>query len=160
MEARQVTKAREPNAAPVLEERAVAALTDDTVSSTALAALVAETTAAIATAEATAASCKEQAFDLALDHDAAKAAHAAMVDASFHADRVKTLLPRLQARFVEALRREEAVAWLAERDKFEATIPDLVAARASYEAAVQAILDLFARINEFNSIRGEGACLV
>jgi len=151
-----MTKARDTDAAPGLDERAVAALTDDTVSSAALAALVEETAAAIAAAESTAAAEKERAFDLALDHDAAKAAHAAMVDASFRADRLKVLAPRLRARWGETLRREEADAWKRERDEFEATVlPGILPARASYETALQAILNFFTQVSDFNAARGE-----
>jgi hypothetical protein len=142
--------------APALDARAVAALTDDTVTSTALAVLIEETAAAIAAAEATAASCKEKAFDLALSHDEAKAAHDRMVDASFRCDRLKTLLPRLRVCWGEALRREGADAWKRERDEFEATVlPDIVSARASYEAALQEILSFFARVTDFTVARGQ-----
>jgi hypothetical protein len=117
--------------------------------------LIEETTAAIAAAESTAASCKEKAFDLALGHDEAKAAHDKMVDASFRADRLKTLPPRLRVRWGEALRREEADAWRRERDQFESTrCPEIAAARASYEAALQAILGFFAQIADFTAARG------
>jgi hypothetical protein len=150
-----MTKVQETES-PALDKRAVAALTDDTVTSAAITALVEETTAAIAAAESTARAEKERAFDPALDHATAKAAHAAMVDASFRCDRLTTLLPRLRTCWGEALRREEADAWKRERDEFEATIlPAIASARASYEAALQTILNYFAQINEFSAARGE-----
>jgi hypothetical protein len=148
-----MTKVQKIDAAPSLEERAVGALTDDTVSSAALAALLGETTSAIAAAEATAASCKERAFDLALGHAEAKEAHGLMVDASFRADRLRTLGPRLQARWLDALQREAADAWRRERDAFEASIPNIEAVRANYEAALQQMLKFFTEVTAFNSAR-------
>jgi hypothetical protein len=146
---------RETDAAAI-EQRGVLALTDDAITSVALAALLEEVAQAITSAEAAAASCKERAFDLALGHDEAKIAHEKMVDVSFRADRLKTLAPRLRARLAEVYRREEAVAWKRERDEFESTrCPDIVAARASYEAALQEILSFFARVTDVTVGRGQ-----
>jgi hypothetical protein len=98
---------------------------------------------------------KERAFDLALAHDEAKAAYDRMVDASFRCDRMKTLVPRLQQRLSEAFMREEAQQWIAERDQFEkAHLPALAEQRDAYDAAVQTIINFFARVEEFSAARG------
>jgi hypothetical protein len=138
-----------------VEERGVAALSDAALTATQLAALIEETNSAIVAAEQLAAAEKEKAFDLALSHADAKAAHDKMVDASFRADRLRTLLPRLQPRLGEAFMREEAVAWVAERDTFEAThLAVMAEQRDAYAAAVQTIIGFFARVTEFSAARG------
>jgi predicted transcriptional regulator len=82
---------------PSLEKRIAAALVGDDVSSTDLAALVAETEAAFSQAEATAEAERTKALDPALSPDA-RAAREAMQSAEFSRDRLRTVLPRLQAR--------------------------------------------------------------
>jgi ABC transporter substrate binding protein len=64
----------------------------------------------------------------------------AVVDSSFKADRLRTLLPRLQRRLAEVVKSEQAAAWLAERGEFEAKrCPPLAAARAAYDEALNKI---------------------
>jgi hypothetical protein len=145
-----------PPAAPAplsVEERGVAALRDDALDATALAALVEQTTVALAEAEQAAAHERERAFDPTLTSNP-KAAHAAMVEASFMADRLRTLLPRLQVRLAEVAVRERSLQWLAERDQFEAErCPPLVIARAAYESALEQMLDFFRLVDEFSAAR-------
>jgi hypothetical protein len=144
-----------PPTALSVEERGVAALTDEALTTTALAALLEETNSAIAAAEWAAAAEKERAFDLALSHAEAKAAHDKMVDASFRADRLKTLAPRLERRLAEAVVREEAAAWIAERDVFAAAhLPAMAEQRDLYDAALQTIVGFFTRVGEFSAARG------
>jgi hypothetical protein len=144
-----------PPAALSVEERGVAALTDAALTAEQLAALVEETRTAIAAAERLAATEKERAFDLALSHADAKTAHDKMIDASFRCDRMKTLAPRLEKRLAEAVVREEAAAWIAERDAFAAAhLPTMAEQRDIYEAAVQTIIGFFSHVSEFSTARG------
>jgi hypothetical protein len=148
----------EANAAPAalsVEERGVAALTGDALSSATLATLIEETNSAIGAAERVAAAEKEKAFDLALSHADARAAHDRMVDASFRCDRWKTLAPRLQQRFAETVVREEAAAWISERDAFEAEhLPAMAEQRHRYDTAVQTVISFFAQVTAFSAARG------
>jgi hypothetical protein len=147
--ARETTDA----AAISLEQRAVAALTDDTITSSALAALVEEARAALAEAEQVAAAEKARAFDPVVSPDP-REAHARMVDAGFKADRLRTLLPRLQKRLAEAAVREHALEWLRERDKFEAErCPPLAAARVAYDDALEKMLTFLRVVSEFGAAR-------
>jgi hypothetical protein len=71
-------------------------------------------------------------------------AHDKMIDASFRADRLKTLAPRLEKRLAEAVVREEAAAWITERDTFEAAhLAAMAEQRDAYDAALQAIINFF-----------------
>src|SRR5262249_51217260 len=106
-----------PSPPLTLEQRAVTALTDGSLTSAQLAALVEQTTAALAEAEQLAAAEKAKAFDPVQAPDP-RVAYELMVDAGFKADRLRTLLPRLQHRLAEVVRNEQAAAWIAERDQF------------------------------------------
>jgi hypothetical protein len=141
-------------AEPTLEQRGVAALADDALTSTVLAALVEETRTAIGEAEQLAAHERERAFDPALSADPL-AAHAAMENAYFRVGRLKTLLPRLQRRLAEVVKSEEAVAWLAERDEFEAAHLAAMAEQGdAYDEALKTIVSFFAHVEKFSAARG------
>jgi hypothetical protein len=80
-----------------LEQRIAAALSADDIRSAVLATLIAETETVIVAADAHANEARERAHDPALSPNLA-AARATMEDAQFASGRLKTLLPRLQAR--------------------------------------------------------------
>jgi hypothetical protein len=78
-----------------------------------------------------------------------------MIDASFAADRLRTLLPRLQKRLAEVVKSEEAMAWLAERDEFEAAhLAAMAEQRDAYDAALATIVNFFAHVTAFSTARG------
>jgi hypothetical protein len=113
-----------------------------------------QTTVALADAEQLAAAEKERAFDPVVSPDP-REAHERMVDSSFKADRLRTLVPRLQRRLAEVAVRERSLEWLAERDAFEAErCPPLEAARADFDAALEKMLDYFRLCTEYSAARG------
>jgi hypothetical protein len=95
---------------PTLEQKIVKAFTDETIASNDLANLLAETETAIAIAENDATAAEATALDPLQSPDPVKA-RAVMEDARFKADRLRSLLPRLQSRYEEIIRREEEAAW-------------------------------------------------
>ena len=82
---------------PTVEMRIAAALADNNIVSTKLAALITEAETAIVQAETTAKTEHARALDPALSPDLSKA-RAAKEDAEFAAAQLRTLLPRLQRR--------------------------------------------------------------
>jgi hypothetical protein len=111
-----------------------------TRSSADVAALIEEAEAGIVKAD------KERAIDQTLSLDP-RAARQAIEDATFAANRLHTLLPKLQARHQELHDQERAAARLAEQEPLhrerDALAEEL---REVYPAAVTKILDLFVRI--------------
>jgi chromosome segregation ATPase len=103
-----------------LEQRITRAFSDRAVTSSEVAKLIAETEEAITAAEA-----------------AAEQARAAMEDAAFGRDRLRTVLPRLQRLLKEVEAEEYAAAWEAEYKRVK-VIQDELAAEMSevYPAAV------------------------
>ena len=93
-----------------LEQRIASALADEDVVSDDLAALIVETEAAVAAADKTAEEERVKALDPALSPDPKKA-RAAMEDAEFCRDRLKTVLPRLQQRCSEVRSQEAYAHW-------------------------------------------------
>jgi hypothetical protein len=83
-----------------LESRIATALMADDITSSGLGELIAETETAITAADQAADEERVKALDPAISPDP-KAARAAMEDAEFARDRLKTLRPRLQARHGE-----------------------------------------------------------
>jgi hypothetical protein len=126
-----------------LEERIAAALTD-TVASCDLSALISEVGEAIAAADATA----ERERVRALDPIASPAvkARAAMEDAAFTRDRLRTALPRLQARLKVMEAAEYLARWEPEYERVKA-VRDALAAemREVYPPVVAQLADLFQR---------------
>ena len=103
---------------PTVEKRIAAALADNDIVSTKLAALITEAETAIVQAETTAKTEHEKALDPALSPDLSKA-RAAKEDAEFAAARLRTLLPRLQLRLREVEVFEYAAQWDARYNRVE-----------------------------------------
>jgi hypothetical protein len=125
-----------------LEQRIAAALQSDAaVTSTDVAALIEEAEAGIAKAD------RESAVDQTLSLDP-KAARQAMADAAFAANRLRTLLSKLQVRYQQVADQERATAWLAEHDALERERDALAQEMAEvYPRAVAQIEDIFVRTN-------------
>jgi hypothetical protein len=127
-----------------IEKRISSALSDE-ITSTNLAALIAETETAISEAEATAEAERVSALDLLASPDASKA-RTTMEDAAFTRDRLRTVLPRLREklRMVEAA--EYAARWEPEYKKVEAQRDELAKEFAStYPKVVSQLIDLLRR---------------
>src|SRR5689334_19987812 len=102
-----------------IEQRITAALSDETITSAAIAKLVAETEAAIAEASRAAYEARSKALDPALSPDPA-AARKAMEAAQFAVERLRTLLPRLRARHANLVEAEQRASWQADFAQVEA----------------------------------------
>ena len=130
-----------------IEKRISSALSDD-ITSTDLAALIAETEAAISEAEATAEAERAKGLDLLASPDAAKA-RTAMEDAAFTRDRLRTVLPRLRDRLREVQATEYAAAWEPEFKLVEAQRNELAKEFTStYPKVVGQLIDLLRRTEE------------
>jgi len=132
----------------MLEQEIVAALADADadVRSRDLSALIERTEAAIPQADQAAETARSMALDPALSPDA-KAARAAMEDAAFTRDRLKTLLPRLQARYQEVQAQEYLAEWRSDYEKLKVTRDGLAEElRAIYPEFETKITDLLIRI--------------
>ncbi len=128
-----------------LEQRISDALQSDAAATSAdVAALIEEAEAAIAKAN------KECAVEQTLALDP-KAARQAIDDATFAANRLRTLVSKLEARYEEVLYQEQAAAWLSEHDTLrcerDALSEEL---RTVYPDIVSKIIDLFARMTANN----------
>src|SRR5262245_20547779 len=99
-----------------LENRIVTAMAATDITSSDLSELLGETDAAIAAADKTAEEERSKALDPALSPDP-KVARAAMEDAAFTRDRLKTLLPRLQTKHKEVADAEALTAWTTEANE-------------------------------------------
>jgi hypothetical protein len=140
-----------PASAPTLEQKIVKALTDEAIASNDHANLLAETETAIAIAENDATVAEAAALDPLQSPDPVKA-RAVMEDARFKADRMRSLLPRLQSRYEEVIRREEGAAWIAE---YETLKPkrDVLAeeVKTVYAAFVAKFVPLLRQIDQVNA---------
>jgi len=129
-----------------LQARAVAALTGSGVTSAKLASLIEETEATISEAEASA----EKAHQRALDPIASpnpQRARAQMEDAAFLCARLRSLLPRLQARYDRLLSTEDRKRWKREYEVLKVERDALATELTeTYPQAVTKLIDLFARI--------------
>jgi hypothetical protein len=101
---------------PSLEQRIAAALTPTDITSTDLAALIAEVEAAAQAADENATKAREQALDPGVVVDTAKVG-AAVATAELTRDRLQAALPRLRARYTEVRKQEDVAAWKAEAEK-------------------------------------------
>ena len=129
-----------------LEHEIVAALADANISSNDLSSLIERTEAAIPEADQAAETARSMALDPALSPDA-KAAREAMAAAEFARDRLKTLLPRLQARYQEVQAQEYLAQWRADYEALKITRDALAAElREVYPVFEAKINDLFTRI--------------
>jgi hypothetical protein len=131
----------------ILEERIATALSED-IASADVEALIAETEAAIATADVAAEAERVRALDPIASPDAAKA-RAAMEDAAFTRERLRTVMPRLHARLKHVVAAEYAAKWEPDFKRVEADRDALAAEmREVYSAAVARLVDLFQRAAE------------
>ena len=129
-----------------LEQEIVAALADADIKSSDLAALIERTEAAIPEADQAAKTARSEALDPALSPDP-KTARAAMEDAVFIRDRLKTLLPRLQVRYQEVQSQEYLAEWRSDYEKLKVKRDALAAElREVYPVFEAKITDLFTRI--------------
>ena len=94
-----------------IEQKIASALSNDTIASADLANLIAETEAAITEADAAAEEARSNGLDPLLSPNADQA-RSAMDAATFARDRLRTVLPRLQARHREAIAAENYARWL------------------------------------------------
>jgi hypothetical protein len=130
-----------------LEQRISAALSED-IASADVATLITDTEAAIAAADAAADAERVKALDPIASPDPAKA-RAALEDASFTRERLRTVLPRLQTRLKQVVAADYAAKWEPEFKRVEALRDDLAAEmREVYPAVVALLTDLFRRMAE------------
>ena len=101
-----------------LEERIATALSSD-IASDVVAILIAEVETAIVAADKAAEMEREKALDPLASPDAAKA-RVSMEDAAFTRDRLRNVLPRLQARLTELQAAEYAAWWEVDFTQVEA----------------------------------------
>jgi hypothetical protein len=139
---------------PTLEQRLSAALTDS-LSSTALAQLLAENDAGIVAAEQAAVAARDFAYDPTASPDLA-AARQHMDNTPLLVGRLRTLRSRLGSRYRQAYLDEQAAQWRA----LAADITNEGTAlaeemRAVYSDAAARLVDLFARIADYNTRRDE-----
>src|SRR5262249_6245109 len=134
-----------------LEHRISAALGDEAVTSDTLSELIQETDAAIIAADATAESERAKALDPTLSPDP-KAARAAMEDAIFARDRLRTVLPRLHKRHERVVRAEQKAAWVEQYDaikvEHDAAVAEL---RSLYPKVVGELVDLLSRNRDLDA---------
>jgi hypothetical protein len=130
-----------------LEQRITNAFSER-IASSEIAKLIAETEKAITAAEADAEHARVKALDPIASPDPVKA-RAAMEDAAFTRDRLRTVLPRLQKLLKQVEAEEYAAAWEAEYEKIKAVRDELAAEMHEvYPAAVAQLTDLFQRAAE------------
>jgi hypothetical protein len=128
-----------------LEQRITSAFSER-ISSSEIAKLIAETEEAITAAEADAEDARVKAFDPIVSPDAAKA-RAAMEDAAFSRDRLRTVLPRLHKLLKEVEAEEYAARWETEYEKVKIIRDELAAEmRKIYPPAVAELTSLFQRM--------------
>jgi hypothetical protein len=134
-----------------LEREIVPALADADIKSSDLSALIERTEAAIPEADQAAETARNMALDPALSPDP-KTARAAMEEAAFTRDRLKTLLPRLQARYQEVQAQEYLAQWRADYEALKIERDALAAElREVYPEFEAKITDLFTRITANNA---------
>jgi hypothetical protein len=128
-----------------LEERIATALSSD-IASDVVAILIAEVETAIIAADKAAEIEREKALDPLASPDAAKA-RAAMEDAAFTRDRLRNVLPRLQARLTELHAAEYAARWEPDFEQVQAQRDELAQGYAElYPKLAGQLVDLFERI--------------
>jgi hypothetical protein len=151
MTAATTTKPAPATTPRLLEQRVVSALTDDTLASNTLASLLDEVTTSIEIAVNDAKVAERIALDPLQSPDLAKA-RAVMEDAKFRAERLRSLLPRLQDRLDEVVGKEAEAAWSAAYDKFrperDAFEEEL---RTTYAECINRLLPLLQRLASVNA---------
>jgi len=138
-----------------LEKQVVAALADDTLSAASLGELVATLEVAITEAERTATGAYTAFLDPIMTPSATEG-RAACERTRFAADRLKTLLPKLQAKYraVEAGedRQEWQIDFTALAEERNSLAKEL---KSTYPAAVAALVNLFARVADLDHRIGQ-----
>jgi hypothetical protein len=125
-----------------IETRITAALTPDTdITSSVIAALLADIEVATAEATAAAATVREQALDPIQTPDANRA-RTMMENAAFTVDRLKATLPRLKQRHPEIETAEHVASWEADCDRVEVMRDAAAKKFAKYPKLVAQIVDL------------------
>jgi len=128
-----------------LEQRIATALSSETTSDV-VALLIAEVETAIVAADKAAEMEREKALDPLASPDAAKA-RASMEDAAFTRDRLRNVLPRLQARLTELHAAEYAARWEPDFEQVQAQRDELAQQYAGlYPKLAGQLVDLFERI--------------
>ena len=129
-----------------LEQSIAAALADNDIASSDLAALITEVEAAVTAADEAATEAREQALDPIASPDPNKA-RASMEAAAFTRDRLRTVLPRLRQRLKEVCSQEAYAHWVAQYEaikiKRDAAAAEL---RTLYPEIVSKLVDLLSRI--------------
>ncbi len=153
-----------------LECRIAMALTATDIKSSNLATLIAETETAITTADKTAEEERMKALDPIASPDATKAREA-MQAAEFSRDRLRTVLPRLQAKHKEVKEQEHAAAWTADyaavkvrrdaaaeqlRERYPTIVAELVALMADIAATDKEVdrINVAAPYGDYPRLRG------
>jgi hypothetical protein len=133
-----------------LEKRISDALADAAARSIDIAASITETETAITAADHVALAERIKALDPAQSPDPVKA-RAAMEDAAFTRDRLKTLLPRLQQHFQTVVAREELATWRSRHDDVKER-RDAAAAKLQevYEPFVEQIVSVLLEIEQID----------
>ena len=130
------------NGPSAIERRIASALSSD-VTSADIAALIGETEVAITSA---AEAERAEALDPIVSPDAAKA-HAAMTDAAFMRERLRSVLPRLQQRHQELAAAEYLSQWKGDFEVLKVKRDELAAEfREIYPTCVSKIIDVLNRI--------------
>src|ERR1035437_6384946 len=128
-----------------LEQRIATVLSSDTTSDV-VAILITEVETAIVAADNAAEAEREKALDPIASPDAAKA-HEAMQMVEFSRDRLRTALPRLQARLEQLQAEEYLTRWRSDYEKLKVKREGLAEElRTIYPEFETKITDLFARI--------------
>ena len=134
-----------------LEGRIASALAVDEITSAALSVLLAEAYAAIIEVDAIAEEERVKAMDPALSPDPRKA-RAAMEDATFAANRLRTLQPRLQKHYEHIVLAERKAAWIEQyvaiKPEHEALVTEL---KETYSDCVTKMVDMLSRIRGFDA---------
>ena len=126
-----------------LEQRIADALKDNaTVTAIDLAALVVEVTAAIDTADQSAITERERALDPSISPNLAEARQK-MEDSAFAANRLRTLLPRLQQHYLEVDAAEEVARWRQQYDKIESLRNHAASEFTKTKALIEQLSDIF-----------------
>lgn len=130
---------------PTLEQTIVAALSDDNASAAALADLIATTESGIVEADAAFAAAQQALADPVQTPDI-RAGQARVEAVEFVADRLRSLLPRLEDRYRELANAEARAEWSAKVAALERERDQLAdELRATYQPATTKIADVLGR---------------
>jgi len=135
-----------------LEQKIVRTITDDTITSRNLGFLSAETEMAIATADADAQIAEATALDPLQSPDLASA-RATLEDARFKAERLKSLLPRLNERYERMAHKEKKAAWIVRYDALRPEVDALTKELGTAYAAL--VAKLVPLLNHAMQLNGE-----